>query len=68
MANWYRRKYGVELDPNSEIVATMGSKEGYVHLVQAISNSGDVAIVPDPTYPIHYQAFILEAAVLRRWS
>ncbi|MEA3490619.1 MAG: LL-diaminopimelate aminotransferase [Campylobacterota bacterium] len=62
MANWYKRKYGVDLDPNREIVATMGSKEGYVHLVQAISNPGDVAIVPDPTYPIHSQAFILAGA------
>ena len=62
MSNWYKRKYGVELDPNSEVVATMGSKEGYVHLVQAISNPGDVAIVPDPTYPIHSQAFVLAGA------
>jgi alanine-synthesizing transaminase len=62
MANWYKRKYGVDLDPDTEIVATMGSKEGYVHLVQAISNPGDVAIVPDPTYPIHSQAFILAGA------
>jgi alanine-synthesizing transaminase len=62
MANWYKRKYGVTLDPDSEVVATMGSKEGYVHLVQAISNPGDVAIVPDPTYPIHSQAFILAGA------
>jgi alanine-synthesizing transaminase len=62
MSKWYKRKYGVELDPDSEVVATMGSKEGYVHLVQAISNPGDVAIVPDPTYPIHSQAFILAGA------
>jgi len=62
MTNWYKRKYNVELDPNTEVVATMGSKEGYVHLVQAISNPGDVAIVPDPTYPIHSQAFILAGA------
>ena len=62
MCKWYKRKYNVELDPNSEVVATMGSKEGYVHLVQAISNPGDVAIVPDPTYPIHSQAFILAGA------
>ncbi|RLB06885.1 MAG: LL-diaminopimelate aminotransferase [Deltaproteobacteria bacterium] len=59
MSNWYKRKYDVDLDPNTEVVATMGSKEGYVHLVQAITNPGDVAIVPDPTYPIHSQAFIL---------
>ncbi|MBD3788962.1 MAG: LL-diaminopimelate aminotransferase [Campylobacterales bacterium] len=62
MAKWYKRKYNVDLDPEAEIVATMGSKEGYVHLVQAISNPGDVAIVPDPTYPIHSQAFILAGA------
>lgn len=62
MSDWYKRKYNATLDPNSEIVATMGSKEGYVHLVQAISNPGDVAIVPDPTYPIHSQAFILAGA------
>jgi len=62
MAKWYKRKYGVVLDPNEEVVATMGSKEGYVHLVQAITNLGDVAIVPDPTYPIHSQAFILAGA------
>ena len=62
MSNWYKRKYGADLDPDTEIVATMGSKEGYVHLVQAISNPGDVAIVPEPTYPIHSQAFILAGA------
>ncbi len=62
MSKWYKRKYGTTLDPNTEVVATMGSKEGYVHLVQAISNPGDVAIVPDPTYPIHSQAFVLAGA------
>ena len=59
ICNWYLRKYEVVLDPEREAVATMGSKEGYVHLVQAITNPGDVAIVPDPTYPIHSYAFIL---------
>ena len=62
MSKWYKRHYGVDLDPDTEVVATMGSKEGYVHLVQAISNPGDVAIVPDPTYPIHSQAFVLAGA------
>ncbi len=62
ISSWYKRKYDVDLDPDSEVVAVMGSKEGYVHLVQAISNPGDVAIVPDPTYPIHSQAFILAGA------
>ena len=59
MSDWYKRKYDVDLDPDSEVVATMGSKEGYVHLVQAITNPGDVAIVPDPAYPIHTHAFII---------
>ena len=58
ICNWYKRKYGVNLDPETEAVATMGSKEGFVHLAQAIINPGDVAIVPDPAYPIHTQAFL----------
>ena len=59
ISNWYKRRYGVDLDPATECVATMGSKEGYVHLAYAITNPGDVAVVPDPTYPIHSYAFIL---------
>lgn len=59
ICNWYKRKYGVNLDPDSEVVATMGSKEGFVNLARAIINPGDVAIVPDPAYPIHTQAFII---------
>ena len=59
IADWYKRRYGVDLDPETECVATMGSKEGYSHLAYAITNPGDVAVVPDPTYPIHSYAFIL---------
>ncbi|MCF6172652.1 MAG: aminotransferase class I/II-fold pyridoxal phosphate-dependent enzyme, partial [Campylobacteraceae bacterium] len=59
ICNWYKRRYGVDLNSDTEAVATLGSKEGYVHLVQAITNPGDVAVVPDPAYPIHSQAFIL---------
>ncbi len=59
ICNWYKRKYGVELDPESEAVATMGSKEGFVNLARAVINPGDVAIVPTPAYPIHTQAFII---------
>lgn len=58
-SNWYKRSYDVDLDPQTEIVATMGSKEGFVHLVTAIINPGDVAVVSDPAYPIHTQAFII---------
>ncbi len=59
ICNWYKIKYGVNLDPESEVVATMGSKEGFVNLARAIINPGDVAIVPAPAYPIHTQAFII---------
>jgi len=66
ICNWYERRYGVALDPETEAVATMGSKEGYVHLVQAITNPGDTAIVPDPTYPIHSYAFMLAGGAVRK--
>lgn len=59
IADWYERRYDCKLDPQTECVATMGSKEGYAHLTYAIINPGDVAVVPDPTYPIHEYSFIL---------
>ncbi|EOJ2592930.1 LL-diaminopimelate aminotransferase [Campylobacter jejuni] len=59
ICNWYKRKYNVNLDPENEVVATMGSKEGFVNLARAIINPGDIAIVPTPAYPIHTQAFII---------
>jgi alanine-synthesizing transaminase len=59
ICDWYKRRYDVDLDPETEAVATMGSKEGYAHLAYAVTNPGDVAVVPDPTYPIHSYAFIL---------
>lgn len=59
ISDWYKRRYNCDLDPMTECVATMGSKEGYAHLTYAITNPGDVAVVPDPTYPIHSYAFIL---------
>lgn len=62
ICKWYKQTYNVDLDPESQVCVTMGSKEGYVHLVQAISNLGDNAIVPEPAYPIHYYAFILSGA------
>jgi len=66
ICNWYARRYNVTFDPETEAVVTMGSKEGYVHLTQAITNVGDVAIVPDPTYPIHSYAFMLAGASVRK--
>lgn len=69
ISNWYKRKYDVDfLDPNKHVCATMGSKEGYVHLVQAIVNVGDVAVVPDPTYPIHSYAFMLNGAAVHKFE
>ncbi|PLY15562.1 MAG: alanine transaminase [Sulfurimonas sp.] len=59
IADWYKKRYDCDLDPETECVATMGSKEGYAHLAYAITNPGDVAVVPDPTYPIHEYSFIL---------
>ncbi len=59
ICKWYDRKYGVVLDPESEAIATIGSKEGYVHLVMAITDPGDLAIVPDPSYPIHTYGIVL---------
>jgi len=66
ITNWYATRYNVTFDPETEAVATMGSKEGYVHLTQAVTNVGDVAIVPDPTYPIHSYAFMLAGASVRK--
>ncbi|WP_373035204.1 LL-diaminopimelate aminotransferase [Sulfurimonas sp.] len=59
ISDWYKRRYDCDLDPMTECVATMGSKEGYAHLTYAVTNPGDVAVVPDPTYPIHEYSFIL---------
>ncbi len=53
ITGWYRRRYGVELDPDSEAIVTIGSKEGLAHLALAVLDQGDVVIAPTPTYPIH---------------
>ncbi len=62
ICGWYKRKYDVDLDPEREAVATMGSKEGFYHLIQAVTNPGDIALVPEPTYPIHAYAFSINGA------
>jgi len=59
ITDWYRRNHGVDLDPDSEAIATIGSKEGIAHLALAITSPGDSVLVPTPTYPIHTYAFIL---------
>lgn len=62
VSDTYKRKYGVSLDPETQVCIAMGSKEGFVHLIQAITNVGDTAIVAEPAYPIHYYAFMLSGA------
>lgn len=62
LARKYQRLFGVELDPESEVVATIGSKEGFSHLCLALLGPGDTAIVPDPAFPIHVYAVALAEA------
>ncbi len=65
-AAYYQRRFGVELDPNSEVVATLGSKEGFANLAQAITAPGDLVLVPEPSYPIHAYGFVIAGAALRQ--
>lgn len=53
VSEFYQRRYGVELDPDTEVLALIGSKEGIVHLIQAMINPGDKVIIPDPGYPVY---------------
>ena len=62
ITDWYKRNHDVDLDPDSEAIATIGSKEGIAHLAMAITSPGDSVLVPTPTYPIHTYAFILANA------
>jgi len=64
-AAYYARRFGVELDPESEIVVTLGSKEGLANLAQAITAPGDVVLAPNPSYPIHTFGFIIAGAAIR---
>jgi alanine-synthesizing transaminase len=64
-ANYYARRFNVELDPESEVVMTMGSKEGLASLATAITAPGDVVLAPNPSYPIHTFGFIIAGATIR---
>ncbi|WP_299194305.1 LL-diaminopimelate aminotransferase [uncultured Erythrobacter sp.] len=64
-ANYYERRFGVDLDPESEVVVTMGSKEGLGSLANAITAPGDVVLAPNPSYPIHTFGFIIAGATIR---
>jgi alanine-synthesizing transaminase len=61
-AAYYARRFGVELDPEREIIVTLGSKEGLANLAQAITAPGDIILAPNPTYPIHAFGFIIAGA------
>jgi alanine-synthesizing transaminase len=64
-AAYYARRFGVALDPESEIIVTLGSKEGLANLAQAITAPGDVILAPNPSYPIHPYGFIIAGAAIR---
>ncbi|MDR1166461.1 MAG: aminotransferase class I/II-fold pyridoxal phosphate-dependent enzyme [Deltaproteobacteria bacterium] len=65
IAGWYKRRFDVDLDPDSETVVTMGAKEGLAHLTLATITPGEVVLAPDPTYPIHAYAAIIAGGDLR---
>ncbi|MBF0446645.1 MAG: alanine transaminase [Magnetococcales bacterium] len=62
LAGFYKRRFNVDLDPESEIIATIGSKEGFAHLALAMTQPGDTVLVPNPTYPIHVYGFVIAGA------
>lgn len=65
MSDWYKRRYAVDLDPEGEVIVTMGSKEGLAHLALATTSTGDSILVPNPSYPIHPYGFVISGADLR---
>ena len=65
IATWYQQRYGVELDPESETIVTIGSKEGLAHLMLATLDRGDTVLVPNPSYPIHIYGAIIAGADIR---
>ncbi len=65
LAGYYDRRFGVKLNPETEVVATLGSKEGLANLASAITSPGDTILVPNPSYPIHQFGFIIAGASVR---
>jgi alanine-synthesizing transaminase len=65
ICNWYKRRYGVELDPDAESIVTIGSKEGIAHLALATLERGDIVLVPNPSYPIHIYGPVIAGADIR---
>ena len=65
ITNWYERRYGVALDPETEAIVTIGSKEGIAHLCLATLDQGDLVVVPNPSYPIHIYGPVIAGASIR---
>jgi alanine-synthesizing transaminase len=65
IANWYERRYGVDIDPETEAIVTIGSKEGLAHLMLATLDRGDTVLVPNPSYPIHIYGAVIAGANIR---
>jgi alanine-synthesizing transaminase len=64
-ASYYGRRFGVKLNPETQVVATLGSKEGFANVAQAISAPGDIVLCPNPSYPIHAFGFLMAGGVIR---
>ncbi|MFY9626482.1 MAG: LL-diaminopimelate aminotransferase [Rhodoplanes sp.] len=64
-AAYYERRFGVKLNPETQVVTTLGSKEGFANVAQAITAPGDVVLVPNPSYPIHAFGFLMAGGVIR---
>src|SRR6187549_1740028 len=65
ICQWYQRRYGVEFDPDTEAIVTIGSKEGIAHLALATLERGDIVLVPNPSYPIHIYGPVIAGADIR---
>jgi alanine-synthesizing transaminase len=65
LAGYYKRRFDVDLDPDTEVIATIGSKEGLANLVQAITSPADILLVPNPSYPIHAYGAVIAGASVR---
>jgi len=64
IASWYRMRFGVKLDPDSEVLPLIGSKEGIAHLSLAFLNNEDIALVPNPAYPVHFNGVLIAGGIL----
>ncbi|RKY41837.1 MAG: hypothetical protein DRP85_04845 [Candidatus Makaraimicrobium thalassicum] len=68
ISKWYRTKFGVDLEPDSEVLPLIGSKEGIAHISLAFLNSDDIALVPNPAYPVHFNGVLIAGGILHNLS